>query len=216
MTLQDLKSGDKVTIEIVQLNETEDLTSTVIGSNDTGVLVAAYKKDGVVFELNSRKNKNCTFNLYCVDEHTGERRIWKGITIATVNHKQLSMYAVVVSNFGRYGDSGERRQTSRMRIDINGVITQGSEKERHYITVHDISDNGISFVAPELDRQIEGDLRILMDDQIRGHYFRLEIPCQCVRRQKMENQTLYGCKIITADKGLMEYISLKRMEMRRG
>ena len=58
MTLQDLKSGDKVTIEIVQLNETEELTSTVIGSNDTGVLVAAYKKDGVVFELNSRKNKN--------------------------------------------------------------------------------------------------------------------------------------------------------------
>lgn len=216
MTLQDLKSGDEVTIEIVQLNETEEFTTTVIGSNDTGVLVAAYKKDGVVFELNSRKNKNCTFNLYCVDEHTGERRIWKGITIATINHKQLSMYALVISNFGRYGGSGERRQTSRMRIDKDGIIAQGNEKGRHYVTVHDISDNGISFVASELDKQIEGGLRILMDDQIRGHYFRLEIPCQCVRRQEMEGQTLYGCKILTADKRLMEYISLKRMEMRRG
>lgn len=216
MKIRDLKAGKIVTIEMVRADDTVEFTTKVIGSNDSGLLLSPYVSEGRVLELNSKKSKNNIFNLYCVDEYTGERRSWKGITIATISHRNAYFYAVVVNSFGRYGVPSERRMNRRMIIDRDGVLANISKKERHYVTIHDISDSGISFYGTDLFEGFEGYVKIVMDDQIRGHYFRLEIPCEYVRQQDVDGKILYGCRITNADKNLLNYVSLKRMEMRRG
>lgn len=216
MKIQDLRKGDKATIEVVRATGAVEIPATIVGSNDAGALLSPYTSNGNVIELNSKKLRNSVVSLYCVDEATGERQAWKGITVTTVHHNGLTLYAAVINSFSKYGVSSERRENRRMQVDKIATVANGITKQISSVTLHDISDNGISFVTTEDMRSAGGHMKVIFDDNVRDHYFRLELPCEYVRQQAVDGNILYGCRIVASDKRFLEYVNLKRMEMRRG
>ena len=210
MTLQDLKKGQMVTLEVVWGETKYDIQTEVVGATKDALLILPFSYKGTTLDLGSGKFKSMTYNLHVADKAENDRKVWRSVIISTVKVNDMFFYAVKLSAMGHIPISSDRRENKRLVLDVKGsAIVRGSDKSVPVI-VHDISDGGLSFFAASGFNPGGKILRITYDDVVQGHGFTLNIECVRVREMDDGAYTLLGCKITNMDKDLLAYVCLRK------
>lgn len=212
MTLQDLEPGQAVTLEIIWGDSHYEIPTQVMGSNQNGLLVKPFSYKGIDLDLMSSQYEDMFFSIYGLDLNTGNRMVWKNVSIKSIIHNGANYYVVQVNAFKNQAASSERRNHNRLSLDLIGYLSLDREGEYLPIQLKDISDNGISFFMDTLFDLENTNLFIHFEDVVRGNFFDLDITCRVVRVEPdEEDKFLYGCKIIESGKEMLAYVCLRRM-----
>ena len=212
MELTDLKQGDRIILEIKWGERPYQIKTAVVGTGEGAILIKPFTYKGTVLDLTSIQFHDMLYNIYCVDQRTGSRLVWHNVQIETQVYKKETYYVVRPSAARLFPSLSERRQHKRMLLNRSGSVLLAKDGPGFPVKVHDVSDNGVSFVM-QAGIDFPGKvIRIGFDDEIRGHGFHLQIDCRIVRRQEHEQAELIGCRIVQTNRDFLAYICLKRME----
>lgn len=212
MELTDLKQGDHIILEIKWGDRPYQIKTAVVGTGEGAILIKPFTYKGTVLDLTSVQFHDMIYNIYCVDKLANNRLVWHNVQIETQVYKKETYYVVRPSVARRFPSLSERREHKRMMLNRSGSVLLGKDGPAIAINVHDVSDNGISFIA-QAGMEFPGKgMRIEFQDEIRGHNFQLQVDCRMVRRQERDGQELVGCRIVQTNRDFLAYICLKRME----
>lgn len=213
MNLGDLENGSNVYIEVVWEDGSFQLPTQIVTSmrNELHLLPIEYK--GSVVDLNKNKLKGRSFNLYGFDSKTGNRYVWKSVTIELRQNPPHRYYLVNASKYGMDGRLSDRRDDARLPVNKSGIITFLNTGRHLNAEIYDISNGGVAFCySTQLD--VVGDTIIVeLSDAAKGQDFRVSAKCRVVREMKKEDKFLYGCRFMQTDKTLMNYVCLKKIEI---
>ena len=212
MKLEQLEAKQAVSLEVLIGGSSFEIKTEVVGTNaGTGVLVKPYVYNGTVVDFTNGSPKSMSFNLHCIDPHTGGRVVWKNVVVNLVTFKNIDYYAIDSSSFGNVAASSERREDARVSLNIPGSASM-EDGRRFSITMLDVSDSGVSFIG-DGNRVTIGDIvEVNFADTARGSDFSLAIICRIVRAEAEHNGILYAGKILERDNKLLAYLCFKGIE----
>ena len=207
--IDDIRSGQEVTLEIIWGEGDYEMPSRVLGNIDGKLLLKPYVYNGVVVEMMSEDNEDMTINLHCIDED-GNRKVFNAVNISSETYRDDIIYEVSAGACNSVAQSSERRCYKRTELNYPGkLITEKGEALKDVI-IKDISDAGISFMISS-DYQIDQKKVVLKwDDKIRGKDFNIKVHGFISRVKTEGSDTIYGCEIMEPDRDLLMYILLKR------
>ncbi len=212
MKLEQLEAKQAVSLEVLIGGSSFEIKTEVVGTNaGTGVLVKPYVYNGTVVDFTNGSPKSMSFNLHCIDPHTGGRVVWKNVVVNLVTFKNVDYYAIDSSSFGNVAASSERREDARVSLNIPGSASM-EDGRRFSITMLNVSDSGVSFIG-DGNRVTIGDIvEVNFADTARGSDFSLAIICRIVRAEAEHNGILYAGKILERDNKLLAYLCFKGIE----
>lgn len=234
MKLQDLKVGEKITLEVVWGISVYPIPTMVVASTEEGTIIKPFVVLGTVLELGSEQFRDMHYNINGVTPVTKEKVSWKNVNVQTKVLKDVTYYIIRTKEDAEYGNRQERREHPRMTLDLKGTATVITEEEalgkdknkadnmvdnilgiqavQHEIRVHDISDSGISFYTHK-DVEFMGHyVKIEFGDKVKNKYFESMVFCLPNRCEDKGEWRLYGCDINRTAGDLLLYVFLKRME----
>lgn len=212
MELTDLEEDDNIVLEIQWSERPYQIDTMVVGKCEGAILIKPFMYRGTVLDLTSVRFRDMTFNLYGVDKNENTRLVWRNVQIETKEYKGGVYYAVRASMSRRFPLLSERRQNKRMLLDTKGTVIYGEEGRQVEVTLHDVSDNGISFFVPKGQELPEKMIKVDFEDAVRGHGFHLIVDSRLVRRVPKGEEELVGCRITQTNHDFLAYICLKRIE----
>ncbi|MCR4694270.1 MAG: PilZ domain-containing protein [Pseudobutyrivibrio sp.] len=216
MKLEQLKAGQDVVLEVLIGGSSFEIKSKVVGTNlGTGALINPYIYNGQVVDFAKSSPKSMSFSLHCIDPITDGRVVWKNVSVEVVNFRGKDYYAIDVKSFGSIAASSERRTDSRVDVVRPGTLTMGKNKEIHFnVSVLDISDSGISFVANKTALSVGDEVEIGFSDATKTAEFDLFLNVKIVRAEAMGSEILYAAKILKKDQQLLVYLCFKALEIK--
>lgn len=212
MKLEQLEAKQVVTLEVLIGGSSFEIKTKVVGTNaGNGALVMPYVYNGTVVDFTHGSPKSMSFNLHCIDPHTGGRVVWKNVEVSLVNFKGVDYYAIDSSSFGNIAASSERREDARVLVHAPASASM-EDGRRFSITVLDVSDSGVSFIG-NANRVTIGDIvEVNFADTARNADFSLAITCRIVRAEAERDGILYAGKVLERDNKLLAYLCFKGIE----
>jgi len=207
--IDDVRSGQQVTLEILWGEGDYELPSEVLGNIDGKLLLKPVVHNGVVVKMMSEDNEDMTINLHCLDED-GNRKVFNEVKITSQTYKEEIIYEVSADSYNAYAQSSERRSYKRMAIDYPGKLITEKGSLLKEVVIKDISDGGISFMISSDYKIDQKKIVLTWDDKIRGKEFHIRVHGSVSRTEKAGDNTIYGCEIMEPDRDLLMYILLKR------
>jgi len=216
MLISDIMPGAPISIELAVADATYEMPSTIVASKPGYILIAPFTLNGTV--INLEDNKDMLFNVYTIDPSTRNRVVWKNVHLETITYKSSGFvsayYKISTSRFASLSSTCDRRASNRITINIPGYITPNTESNRIPITIHDISDKGLSFTGPiELDFLLSNGL-VTISDQANGKEFNLNFKCIKIRSTPAGENNMYGCMVPAPSREYLTYVFLKKLESR--
>ncbi len=145
MTIEQLRGGQEVTLEILIGGSSFEFKTEVVGTNNgTGALIKPYIYNDQVVDFTNGSPQSMTFSLHCIDPVTGGRVVWKNLSVNVVKYKDMEYYAIDAKSFGKIAASSERREDGRVTVNVPGSALM-EDGRRFSIYILDISDSGIPF-----------------------------------------------------------------------
>ena len=214
MHLTELQPGMPISLEINMNDSSYALPSSVISVKSNYILISPLSYNNKAIDLGGRKG--LTYNLYAIDPDSENRIVWRGVTLETVSYKnsdiESTYYKVTINAFASLGALSDRRKNKRIVLDIPGWILFDVDDIQHQVTVHDISDHGVSFVTLENLDFPTNTFYMAFSDSANGKDFHLRFKCVIVRQLSQGLQTFYGCDIPTPTRDFLTYVFLKALE----
>lgn len=213
MVLTDLKPGTPIFFEVSIGDSSYEIPSSVISTKQDFILIDPIKHHDNVVEMNEKKGM--LFSIYAIDPSTEGRVVWKNVHIETIEYLNVdfksSYYKIYTNGFSSRATESERRNTKRIQLDIHGTIMCDDDTLGKSVTIHDVSDNGISFITIG-DYEIESNhCMVNFNDEVNGRVFSLQARAIIVRSTKQGLQTFYGCSIASPNRDFLTYVFLKRL-----
>ena len=210
MKLVELLQHQEIIIQLVWEKHKIEFTSNVIEKDETAIYITPYINNGCELELNVTSDENVVCNVFANDPITEQRISWKGISLTTVTREQEKVYCLMTHTFNAMSCPDDRRLHERVEIQVGGHLLDGEEEERS-ITVHDISDNGVSFYVPGNYEPKSLQLRVSFTDSIDEREFDINVECSIARIHIEGERTLVGCRVLVEDNDYRIYELLKRL-----
>lgn len=211
MKLIELLENQRITVQLLWGEQKIEFFSTVIGKEDSVVYVSPYIHNGSELELNVTQDKGVICNLFTTDPSTRHRISWKNIELTTVKRNDKIMYCLKTSGFNHVAKHDDRRMHDRIVITAKGKAFEGKSSEGVDIIVHDISDIGISFYAPNSFMPSGHQLNVAFSDIIGEREFNVKVECAIARSTNKAGNRFIGCKILKENKDYQLYGFMKRM-----
>ncbi len=216
MTIEQLRAGQEVTLEILIGGSSFELKTEVVGTNsDTGALVKPYVYNEQVVDFTNGSPQSMRFCLHCIDPSTGGRVVWKNVSVSVVNFKGIDYYAIDAKDFGKIAASSERREDMRVLVKKPGSALMEDGK-RFSISILDLSDSGISFIGNTYRVTIGDIVEVNFADTAHSSDFSLCVKARIVRAEAETNGILYAGKILERDNKLLAYLCFKGMDDKSG
>ena len=222
MTLQELSIDQTVTVQVVWGTTTQDITTGVHKIAKDSILLKPIIYRGVELDLSTEKNDSISFNLYCADKD-GNHVMWEDVHFDTVLLENHFYYRISIKKSHQLSTSAfERRKEMRMDLDLPGVIPTDGSTEPIQITIHDISQTGISILVPANVKPAGQEINIVFSDIVNSDIFLIPMHLKVVRSVPQARDllgfgtgtVLYGCQILSANDSLLTYILVKRSSLR--
>ncbi|MBR4183819.1 MAG: PilZ domain-containing protein [Lachnospiraceae bacterium] len=207
--IDDVKSGQEVTLEILWGDGDYEMPSRVLGNFDGKLLLKPYVYNGVVVEMMSEDNEDMTINLHCIDEE-GNRKVFNSVNITSETYRDDIIYEVSAGTYNSIAQSSERRSYKRTEINYPGKLITEKGEILQDVVIKDISDAGISFMISSDYRIDQRKIVLKWEDKIRGKEFNIKVHGTISRTKTEDKNTVYGCEIMEPDRDLLMYILLKR------
>lgn len=216
MLISDIMPGAPISIELAVADATYEMPSSIVASKPGYILIAPFTLNGTV--INLEDNKDMLFNVYTIDPSTRNRVVWKNVHLETITYKSSSFvsayYKISTSSFASLSSTCDRRASNRITIDIPGYVTPNTESNPIPITIHDISDKGLSFKgSQELEFQLSNGY-ITLSDQANGKEFNLNFKFIKIRSTPVGEDIIYGCMVPSPSREYLTYVFLKKLESR--
>lgn len=221
MKLNDLKPGQKVTVQMIWGNSEQNIPTQIIQAEEDSLLLESFAYKGNPVDLSSGSSPDMEFGFFCIDPADGTRKFWKDMSVSDETWEGRNCYRFRLKSGASGAETRERRKEVRMTLDIPGVISLGKDREPVPITIHDISSIGISLLVPADVSIGSGIMDILFSDIVNSDAFMIPLKCRSVRQVLQPRDVLgfgrgtvlHGCTIEAAHESLMTYILVKRSSM---
>lgn len=210
MKLVELLQNQEIIIQLVWNEQKIEFYSNVIDKDDTSIYVTPYIHDGYELELNIASDSNVTCNIFTDDPNTDQRISWKGLSLATVNRNNETVYCLKTHSYNAVSNLDDRRLHERVEVQVEGRILDSKDGDIS-ITIHDISDNGIAFYVPGDYASMSQQLRISFTDTIDERIFDIQVVCTVSRVNNEGERTLVGCSVLENNNNYRVYELLKRL-----
>lgn len=210
MKLVELLQNQKLIIQLVWDEQKIEFYSNVIDIDETAIYVAPYIHNGSELELNIVSDSNVACNIFTDDPITEQRISWKGLSLTTVNRDNKIVYCLKTHSYNAVSNLDDRRLHERVEVQATGRLLDGEDGDIS-ITIHDISDNGISFYLPGCSEPKAQQLRISFTDTIDERIFDVQVVCAVSRVNKEEGRMLVGCRVLEENNNYRIYELLKRL-----
>lgn len=211
MKLQEINNGSELILEVDWGENKYEIETTAVGSNDEGLLIHPVTYNKKVLDLGGANDKDMVFNIHGIDPMTNSRIVWRNVQLKTIIYQGHLYYAAKTMKFNVNSSSSERRNHSRMQVDVDGVIELRGYEDGVPVHILDLSDSGISFTTTA-DIQIDKLPHLIrFEDEVKDDTFKLKMKCIWVRKAVVGDRVLWGCRISEVDKNVLAYICLKRL-----
>lgn len=211
MKLIELPENHRVTIQLLWGEQKIEFFSNVVGKTDSSVFVNPYLHNGSELELNVVQGKGVICNVFTNDPSTKHRIAWKNIELTTVTRNEQVVYCLKTSGYNHVAKHDDRRMHARLIVQGKAKVFDGQSKEGVDIIVHDISDIGISFYAPNTYSPQSHQLNIVFSDNVKGRKFDINVECVIARTTSKAGNMFYGCKITKENREYQLYGFMKRL-----
>lgn len=212
MKLMELLENQKLTIQLLWGEQKIEFSSTVLGKDDSSVYVSPYLHNGAELEINVTSDKGVVCNLFTNNQITKQRISWKNVELTTVIRNEKIVYCLKTNGYNNIAKNDDRRKHERLIISAKGQVFDGKSEEGVDIIVHDISDVGISFYAPNSFMPNVQQLGIVFSDTINEKDFEVRVECVIARMTNRAGNRFIGCKVIKDNKDYQIYSFMKRLE----
>lgn len=178
---------------------------------EDGVIVTSYMHDGSPLPLAIDMQSNVVCNLFADEPWDNKRVSWRNLNLSTIEKKGETYYFLSTTDYNKLGTIDDRRTHERIVVHRKAIVKSESSEKGVNIIVQDISDNGISFYAPNSFVPPAEILKIEFTDYVEEKLFDIKVECKIVRTQPKAGNTFYGCEIFDANKNFLIYGYMKRI-----
>ena len=212
MKLTEMLINQKIILQFLWGEQKIEVYSEVLESDGIAAYVSPYVHNGSVIEMNITQGSNVVCNVFTDNPNNMQRISWKNIELTTVKRGGRPVYCLRTYGFNAVATHDDRRLHERIAIDVNGRVFDGDGEDGVSVVVHDISDVGISFYAPNFYVPKSGQQVILFTDTIDEKIFEVRVECSVFRSNPNKDNVLIGCKIVGENKDYKLYGLLKRLK----
>lgn len=212
MKLSELVKDEKLVIQIKWGDQAIEFHSSVAEKNDKGIYVTPYLHNGKILEFTINSSSGVVCNVFATNPATRQRISWKNVDLSTEKKGEALLYFIKTSGFNHMATQSERRKHDRIVVNKPARISAPKSEDYTDIIVHDISDSGISFYAPNSFEPSSHQLNISFSDNIDDKTFNINVDCTIARTTKKAGNTFNGCKIVNENKDYLLYGFLLRMK----
>lgn len=211
MKLTELFENQRLTIQLLWGEQKIEFFSNVIEHEESAVYVSPYVHNGNELEINVTQDKGVICNLFTIDPSTKHRISWKNVELTTVTRNDKTMYCIKTNGYNHVAKHDDRRKHERIVISAKGQVFCGQQDLGVNIIVHDISDIGISFYAPNSFSPSGHQLTVAFTDVIGEKSFDIKAECSIARTATKAGNRFIGCKILSENKDYQLYGFMKRL-----
>ena len=204
MLLSQLVQNSELILEININNQHLEFESAVFAKIGDYILIEPVRVNGKVVNFEIGK---VLIDMLLIRK---DRKpfIWKRVLLKNTIYKNKTYYKVVPT-----GDGFEinRRNSTRLNIEVKGVVQIGTNSVPLDVIIKDISENGFSFVSKDnIEKPLKSTVRLVFTDINKT----INLNGILVRKEKI-NQTkyFYGCVLNIKSQLLVQYINDKNREM---
>lgn len=215
MRLTELVVSQRLTIQILWGEQKIEFFSNVIGREDSVVYVSPYLHNGSALELNVTADTGVICNLFTISPTTKHRVSWKNVELTTVTRNDKIVYCIKTNGYNHIAKHDDRRKHERIIISTTAQVFDGQSNEGVDIKIHDISDIGISFYAPNSFLPNGNQLTVIFIDMIGTKRFDIRVECAIARMTSKAGNRFVGCKILKENKDYQLYGFMKRLEEKK-
>lgn len=212
MKLNELLENQRLTIQILWGEQKIEFFTNVLAKDDSAVYVGPYLHNGSELELNVTKDKEVICNLFTNDLTTKHRISWKNVELTTVIRNDKRMYCLKTNGYNHVAKHDDRRKHDRVVVMAKALLFEGKSNTGVDIIVHDISDIGISFYAPNSFSPNVHVFTIVFSDKAGGKSFDVKVECAIARTTNKAGNRFVGCKILKENRDYQLYGFMKRLE----
>lgn len=210
MKLQDVKIGTAMELEVEWGEHKFKIPTHAIGANDGGLLIKPMTYNKQVIDLGAANEKDMVFTLYANDPVTDVRQAWRNLELKTILYKGHLYYAAKANKFKMNATTSERRVHHRMKIDVDGTLMLNGYEGGVQVQIIDLSDSGVSYTTDDDIAVEKVPTSLVFTDKVRDEAFQVKLKCIKVRQGEYDGKTLWGCRVLEADKNMLAYICQKR------
>ena len=211
MKLTELLENQRVTIQLLWGEQKIEFFSYVLGKDETMVYVSPYFHNGTELELNVTPDKEVICNLFTINPSTRHRISWKSIELTTVTRNNKIVYCLKTNGYNHIAKHDDRRKHDRIIISTKALVFDESKSDGVEVIVHDISDIGISFYAPNTFSPNGHQLTITFSDTLGDKSFNIKLECAIARTTNRAGNRFIGCKITKENKDYQLYGFIRRL-----
>lgn len=211
MKLTDLLTGQKISLQIAWGEKIIEFDSHIMSKGGDMIFVTPYMHNGSPLELNIESSSKVTCNLFAIVVDTKQRQSWKRVELHTIKSNGRIAYSIEANRFKPSSVFDDRREHERIEINKRGYVIIPENGKQFGMTIHDISDIGISFIVDNSFFPVSSQVTISFGDTVNGRDFSMRIFCVTVRTQRVEGGSLWGCRITGENRDFLLYSFLTRL-----
>lgn len=212
MKITELKTGTDIILEIVWGESSYEIPSKIVLSMAGRIFIQSFTYKGAVLDLENPSFRGMAFNIYANHEDSGMRMMWRSVGLETREVKGKIYYEVKTTAFSAESRDCERRDASRVKIGVPGVVRIPESSREIDVEIFDFSRDGIAFLYKEDIKLVGSMIKVYFEEEIKEHVFEVAVDARCVRK-KPGDPILYGCHIKTMNKTAIAYLTQKTLEV---
>ena len=211
MKFIELVKDQSLTIQLLWGEQKIEFLSKVIDKDNSVVYVTPYLHNGSELELNVVQGKDIICNIFTNEPSTKHRISWKNIELTTVIHDDKTVYCLKTNGYNHVANHDDRRMHNRLIVQVKAKVYDEQSSEGVDIIVHDISNVGISFYAPQTFSPKTNHLNIEFSDYINEKIFNINVECIIARTTNKAGNIFCGCRILKENRDYQLYGFMKRL-----
>lgn len=215
MKIQELYHAENVIIQIVWGEKMIEFYTKILERNEEGVYATPYIFGNKPLEINIEASSPVVCNIFGDSPANGKRLAWRNIDLKTVMKDGEPLYFLSTQAFNVLASEEERRSDDRVLIQKTGLVLDGKIEKTTQVLIHDVSNSGISFLAPDTYEPFSSHVELQFMDSVGGYDFNLKVPCTIVRTKTTNGMTLYGCRVKEDNKNYILYGCLCRLQKKQ-
>lgn len=225
MFVSDLTPKTEVSIEASNKEAKVNLKSKVANITDPAdvAIITAIKRDNksvrfVVLDAIREQDMLINFNAEGVTNSLvyikdNKPLIWPGVSVKNLRLPVYGSIHIIVSE--RESVSYNRRQSYRVFLGVEGSVKRTETDEPKTVTVKDLSDVGIAFIAKGDSEYQRGDILYINFTEPGGNSFNLSLVV--LRRDNMpDGRITFGCRLKNRSELVSKFITQKQHEQMKG
>lgn len=211
MKLTELLTSQRIIIQLSWGEQKIEFFSDVVEKYEDYIFVTPYIHNGSPLELNVTNDKGVICNIYADNPVTNQRVSWKGVELTTTSRNSRTLYCIKTRGFNTVAMPDDRRLNERVIVDISGIVYDGANDDGTYVTIHDISDVGVSFYAPDSFKAKSPQIMVTFTDNIEKRIFDVKVECSISRTGVEGGRTIVGCRTLGDNKDYKLYGLMRRL-----